>query len=55
MKDKGHFFISLGKSLLRIWGCLSIIFDQPNGLMMFGIFFLLAEFLGILEEVADKR
>ena len=53
MKDKGHFIISLVKSLLRLAGCTVCMFT--TNLIHLAIAFGLAEILGILEEVADKR
>jgi hypothetical protein len=70
MKDKGHFFISLAKSLLRILGslllslgCLQYIkyggftnWDiMVHSVGTFATLFLVAELLGILEEVFDTR
>lgn len=57
MKDKGHFYISLIKSLLRIFGCSGLItyFGINNIVGIFASAFLVAELLGIAEEVADKR
>lgn len=53
MKDKGHFYISLSKSLIRIAGCVLAI--AGTGILSVPITFLLAEVLGIAEEVFDKR
>jgi len=53
MKDKGHFYISLAKSLARIVGCLITL--VTNNLIPLGAFFIAAELLGILEEIVDKR
>jgi hypothetical protein len=44
-----HFRISLAKSALRIIGCvLGIVF---NSLIVLAVFFLIAETLGIAEEI----
>jgi len=44
-----HFRISLAKSALRIAGCaLGIVF---NSLIVLAVFFLIAETLGIAEEI----
>lgn len=51
MKDKGHFYISLVKSLVRIVGCILFFANIALLPIMFGI----AEVLGIFEELADKR
>lgn len=53
MKDKGHFYISLSKSLIRIVGCVLAIAGAD--ILSVPITFLLAEVLGIAEEVFDKR
>lgn len=55
-----HFKISVLKSILRIVGCIACIVLSITALPMtagivFGVLFLLAEILGILEEVFDKR
>lgn len=55
MEDKGkyHFWISIIKSILRI---LSLIAYAICGEVMFFIVgFIIAEFIGILEELVDKR
>lgn len=44
-----HFKISLVKSVLRMAGCVCLF--AGAGLMWFGVLFLVAEILGILEEV----
>jgi hypothetical protein len=54
MKDKGHFYISLIKSLLRIAGCIYLTIWFPI-ILPFSLLFLGAEVLGILEEIADRR
>ena len=53
MKDKGHFYISLTKSVIRIGGCLLTGFTNNIGYIV--TFFIVAEFLGILEELVDSR
>ena len=53
MKDKGHFIVSLLKSTIRIAGCVATLKTKNNKIMAGS--FLLAEVLGIVEEVADKR
>jgi len=47
--SKKHFYISLVKSGLRIIGCIALIVSL--NIMWFGIAFLLAELLGIAEEL----
>jgi hypothetical protein len=54
MKDKGHFIISLIKSILRIMAytaCAVIV----TSLLIPMIILIAAEVGGILEEVFDKR
>jgi hypothetical protein len=53
MKDKGHFYISLIKSAIRILGCIICITQGSVVILAVGL--LLAEILGIVEEVVDKR
>lgn len=53
MKDKGHFTISLLKSIIRIGFCLWAWTTNRLEIAMFGLVF--AECLGILEEVIDRR
>lgn len=56
MKDKGHFYISLAKSLLRMGACIyCIIFAQDLVVKVFAAIFLGAEVLGVGEEIFDKR
>lgn len=52
-----HFNISLIKSGLRIGSLILLLLIEfiPNIIYVFIILFILAEFLGILEEVYDKR
>ena len=52
MKINGHFIISMIKSVLRIAGC---IFGIVFGIKFLAILFLIAEVLGIFEEVVDNR
>jgi hypothetical protein len=53
MNSKWHMYISFIKSFVRIAGCgLSIIFS--NWLIL-AIGLGLAELLGVLEEIGDKR
>lgn len=53
MKDKGHFIVSVTKSGIRIFGCILCLLTKS--LVPLAVGFLLAEFLGILEELLDKR
>ena len=57
MKDKGHFYISLFKSILRIIGCIFAV-AQTNSIyamMYLASFFIAAEVFGVCEEIADQR
>lgn len=51
MGSKGHFYVSLAKSILRIAGFAVMIKFLPYGC----IILILAEVLGIVEELVDKR
>ena len=53
MNSKGHLFISVSKSIVRIGSCVwSLISGKVTPL---AVGFLGAEVLGILEELVDKR
>jgi hypothetical protein len=53
MNSKWHLYISFIKSAIRIISCiLGIVF---NSVLILGIGLLLAEGLGVLEELGDKR
>lgn len=54
MKDKGHFTISLIKSLMRITAYAGAAQAEPK-LLIAMIALAAAEVLGILEELVDKR
>ena len=49
----GHFGLSLIKSVLRIGGCAFALRNSDAAIMAWC--FLVAEILGILEEVCDRR
>ena len=53
MNSKGHLYISLGKSVLRIVSAIATIATMNVLWMALG--FGIAEVLGILEEIVDKR
>lgn len=53
MNSKGHLFISIAKSVIRSIGC--VIGIATTSILLFSIFFLGAEILGIAEELVDKR
>lgn len=54
-----HYTISIAKSGVRILGCIisyvGVFFNHTFAIAFFAGSFLLAEVLGILEEVFDKR
>lgn len=52
MKDKGHFYISMLKSGIRILAC---ILGLTGDIVFLAGGFIVAEVLGIAEEVFDKR
>lgn len=58
-KGRGHFITSLVKSLLRIGGCIvawALASSHPQaGLTTLAGSLMVAEVLGILEEVLDRR
>ena len=45
---KGHFYVSLVKSVIRIGAGVSLLFGS---LLLAGVLFILAEILGVLEEI----
>lgn len=52
--SKGHFYVSVAKSLLRVIGCLGAILTSANpslAILIIAASFVWAEFLGIVEEV----
>lgn len=53
MNSKGHLYISLIKSFIRIVAAISAI--RFNSLSLLALGFIVAECLGILEELFDKR
>ena len=53
MNSKGHLFISIAKSSLRILSCVLSIALKSFTPLAFG--FGVAEILGVLEELVDKR
>lgn len=55
INSKGHFWISLGKSLIRTGGCVPTIVGSSNGILIMAVAFCVAEILGIAEELVDKR
>ena len=53
MKSKGHFLVSVSKSIIRIAGCA--LGMAVGSLPIVCISLIAAEAFGILEEVVDKR
>lgn len=53
MNSKGHLYVSLAKSVMRIGACIWSI--AAGNVMPVAIGFLGAEVLGIAEELLDKR
>lgn len=53
MGSKGHFYISLAKSIIRIGTLLVTVYYPSFAILAVGLCF--AEALGIAEELADKR
>jgi hypothetical protein len=47
--SKGHFYVSLVKSVVRIAAGLALIW--PQNIILAGVFLIVAEVLGIVEEV----
>ena len=59
MYSMNHFSISIAKSILRLLGSISAVslafINIPASIAVFAGTYTLAEILGILEEVFDKR
>ena len=53
MNSKGHLFISIAKSAVRIGACSWVL--VTGSVIPLAIGFLGAEVLGIAEELVDKR
>lgn len=53
MNSAWHLYISVAKSIIRIVSCIVSLVD--GRFEWFAIGFVLAELLGILEEIGDKR
>jgi hypothetical protein len=49
--SKGHFYVSIVKSLLRLGACYGLYMTGDALLIVVGILFGLAEILGIVEEL----
>ena len=46
---KGHFYVSLGKSAVRLIGCL--VAAYTGSVITLAVFLAVAEFIGIIEEI----
>lgn len=53
MNSKGHLFISLGKSAIRVIGGVATLISRSIIPLAIGI--IIAEIGGVLEELVDKR
>ena len=53
MNSKGHLYISLGKSAIRIVSAIATVVTKDILWVALGIAF--AEVLGVAEELVDKR
>lgn len=53
MNSKGHLFISLGKSTIRIVGGIIALAKKSVAPLAIGI--IIAEIGGVLEELVDER
>lgn len=47
--SKGHFYVSLGKSAIRIAAGISLVW--PQNIILAGVFLIAAEILGVVEEL----
>lgn len=57
MGSKGHFYISLSKSIIRVVACFGalVVVDLTSDITILAGGFLVAELLGVAEELVDKR
>ena len=53
MNSKGHLYISLGKSVVRVFGCIVAHFKKYVVPLAIGI--IVSEIGGVLEELVDER
>lgn len=53
MNSQWHLYISFAKSIIRILSCVASLFTRDFGYLAAG--FIVAEVLGILEELKDER
>lgn len=52
MNSKGHLFISLGKSAIRVGGIAAL---STGSIIPLALGIIIAEIGGVLEELVDKR
>ena len=55
MKKLGHFGISMIKSVIRIAACVFVIPFVSFPLQLFALGILIAEVLGIYEEIVEEK
>ena len=53
MGSKGHLTISVNKSLIRMACCISALMNDSLMILCAGL--IIAEVLGVVEELVDKR
>lgn len=53
MNSKGHLFISIAKSVIRIASCCTAM--ATDSVKAIAVGFVAAEILGVAEELVDKR
>lgn len=53
MNNKWHLYTSYAKSILRIAGCIVALLTRS--VFIPAMYFLIAEILGVLEEIKDER
>lgn len=53
MGSKGHLGISVNKSLIRMACCISALMNNSIEILCIGL--IIAEVLGVIEELVDKR
>ena len=53
VKDRGHFWVSTGKSAIRLVGVVVTL--ATKSVFVLALAFGVAEILGVVEELVDKR
>ena len=53
MNSKWHLYVSIFKSFIRMFGCVLAL--VCNSWAVLAVFLLVAEMLGVLEELKDER